>query len=134
MTKENKFKIRFVVLALLLVLSFGVWISTLVNGNKASIVFLSMLPLIAVAIAFRITKEQYDKQGLYTKRQAMAFYRTCIRNGLETIEKAEEPLWRPLYNETVGALPYENLKDNIKQAKRVFTSGKEYEERKQEKL
>ena len=92
-----------------------------------------MLPLIAVVIAFRITKEKYDKQGFFSKRQAMSFYKYCKQAGIEKIDAAGELQWRPVYNAAVGSLPFDDVKENTKHAKHVFAIGKENTERKMNK-
>ena len=131
--RQKQFKERFAILIVLLVLAFCLWIGSLVNGNKALNVFLTMLPVIAVVIALRITKEQYDKQGYFSKRQAAAFYKACKQAGLEKIETAAAPQWTPLYTASVGAFPSDDPKEMIRQAKRVFACGKEIEERKEKR-
>ena len=117
----------------LLVLAFGIWIGSLVNGNKAVNVFLTMLPVIAVVIGLRITKEQYDKKGYFSKRQASAFYKACKQAGLEKIEPAGEQQWAPVYTASVGAFPSVDSKEMIRQARRVFACGKEISEIKEQK-
>ena len=128
---RKQLKERFVILIVLLILAFGIWIGTLVNGNKAAFVFLSMLPVILVVIALRITKNQYDKQGYFSKRQAAAFYKACRKAGIEKIDAAGQAQWRNLYTAAVGDFPYAGEKENVNQAKRVYALGKETVERKE---
>lgn len=128
--KRKQFITRFALLGVLLVLAFCLWIGALVNGNKPVNVFLFMLPLIAVVIALRVTKEKYDKSGFFGNRQAAEFYHACIRAGIQKIDAAGEPQWRSVYTMTVGELPFTDVRENTKQAKRVFACGKEYTERK----
>ena len=128
--KRKQFITRFALLGVLLVLAFCLWVGTLVNGNKPVNVFLFMLPLIAIVIALRITKEKYDINGFFSRRQAVEFYKACMRAGIQKIDAAGEPQWRSVYTMTVGALPFADVQENTKQAKRVFACGKEYIERK----
>ena len=130
--KQTQLKNRFIVLIVLLVLAFCFWIGTLVSGGRALYIFLTMLPVVAVVTGLRITKEQYDKKGYFSRRQAAAFYRACKQAGLSKIEPAEEPQWTPLYTAAVGAFPSGDPKEKCKQAKRVFAIGKEITEKKEQ--
>lgn len=128
--EQKKLEKRFIILIILLILSFGLWIATLVSGNKAIYVFLSMAPMIAIVIALRVTKEQYDSCGFFSNRQAAAFYKQCVSAGIAEIEPASRETWTALYTQTVGAFPAGNDRDRMRQAKLVFGKGKEYMEKK----
>ncbi len=124
--KQKKYRRIFIVLTVLLILSFGIWIATLVNGNKPGLMFFSMVPMIAVAIALRVVKERYDSCGFFTNRQAAAFYKQCVSAGISEIGAENRDDWCKVYTQSVGAFPEGNDRDRMRQAKIVFNKGKEY--------
>lgn len=74
---KKQFRSCFILLGILLIAAFCLWISTLVNGNKTLNVFLSMLPLIALVVALRITKENF-RDNTDVRWQLSQFQIYCI--------------------------------------------------------
>ena len=128
--KQKQFEQRFIVLIILLVLSFGLWIAALVNGNHPSLVFLAMVPMIVIVIALRVTKEKYDRAGYFSDRQAAAFYKECAAAGVTDVSIANEKEWSPLYTQSVGAFQSQNVRDHVRQARLVYQKGKQLTEKK----
>ncbi len=126
---QKQIRFRYIILVVLLILAFALWIYTIVDGNGNLYVLLATLPIIAVAVALRFTKEKADKTGFFTNRQAAAFYTECEKNAI-TVDRKNEPKWRPVYNTTVGILPSDDLAKNTDQAKKVYAAGKSITERK----